>query len=714
MLSAARLRQSAPLLLLLSALATLFIFDRAWDDSFRSHEMVEKHDSVKNLLLAENLSPAHNFRLFLRLFPEEEGRPAYEVYSRFPVGGPALIKAAMLPFGDAWPDKYLGARLLMLLLFSAAAGLAWQSLRRITGSPWVALAATLLAFSSKILLIRNNVISNEMSMDLFAVLLVFHGMVIFEQEGRFRQLLVKSCAALLLGWHVYAILLPFILLGLARGFFRADRLRPALRLAGRLRPALRLAGHLRQWAPRLSRESARGNPTDGKAPEKGRRRWNRYLGLGAATLLFGLAVLGFNFYGEYTALQGQVPLTELPSFKSALNRTTGAGSEDFDPLYFAELGWPQFMQGQFLGIGMMSLSRLNPEYGAARLSTPAQSWLDWAVVAAGILATAVALAGLCFSRWRMLLGALALSGFCWALPLRYNTAPPTHSYELMFYVGLPLTLFTLLLWYVNRRWGLRPLVGAGVAAAAVFAFCVFELRPAAPAAAAEADQQAVIADLAAIRPLTLDNSILLDLRPPAGLDGSDQRRYERTAWLYLSGSQVSGGWYIRRSVDRSRPIAVSHLDFVVSYEHHPGVTLTPDNRMVFLYDSADYLNLYRPVISGPPAAESFFNIHRHGGELLYSKAPCAPVDVQDEWFFLHLYPADVNRLPESRQQYGYSNHDFRFELQGAIIGGVCFARIELPEYRIVRIRTGQYTPGQERSWEVEFPVPAAKPETGTP
>ena len=50
-------------------------------------------------------------------------------------------------------------------------------------------------------------------MDLFGVMLTFHGMVVFVQEGRFRQLLVKTCVALLIGWHVYAFLLPFIALG---------------------------------------------------------------------------------------------------------------------------------------------------------------------------------------------------------------------------------------------------------------------------------------------------------------------------------------------------------------------------------------------------------------------------------------------------------------------------------------------------------------------
>ena len=53
-------------------------------------------------------------------------------------------------------------------------------------------------------------------------MLVFHGMVIFAQDGRFRQLWIKACLSLLLGWHVYALLLIFIILGLVKVIIRAQ------------------------------------------------------------------------------------------------------------------------------------------------------------------------------------------------------------------------------------------------------------------------------------------------------------------------------------------------------------------------------------------------------------------------------------------------------------------------------------------------------------
>ena len=62
---------------------------------------------------------------------------------------------------------------------------------------------------------------------LFGVMLVFHGMVLFEQEGRFRQLLVKTAVALLLGWHAVGLVAAFVLLTLGRELvpFRGRRRR---------------------------------------------------------------------------------------------------------------------------------------------------------------------------------------------------------------------------------------------------------------------------------------------------------------------------------------------------------------------------------------------------------------------------------------------------------------------------------------------------------
>ena len=171
--------------------------------------------TIQNLSTAENLSPEHGFLLTLAVWRDEDGGGGlrYAPYSRFPVGGYVLLKLALLPFGGDLAAKLLAARVLMLMMFCGAAAFAFLAMSRITGSRWVAFAATPLAFSGFYALYQADAVSGESVMDAFGAGMVFHGMVVFVQEGRFRQLLVKTCAALLMGWHVYALLMPFIVLG---------------------------------------------------------------------------------------------------------------------------------------------------------------------------------------------------------------------------------------------------------------------------------------------------------------------------------------------------------------------------------------------------------------------------------------------------------------------------------------------------------------------
>ena len=208
----AHIRSWLPLAILLAALASAIALggDRSY---FYRHAGIHNQITAKNMAIAVNMSPKHNFRLAVSITRNEDGGLAYESYARFPIGGYALIKAATLPFEGSLSAMLLAARLLMLLMFCGAALFAYLVAARIAGNRWMALAAVLLAFSSLYALYYADSVAGETAMDLFGSALVFHGMVLFVQEGRFRQLLLKTCAALLLGWHVYALILPFALLG---------------------------------------------------------------------------------------------------------------------------------------------------------------------------------------------------------------------------------------------------------------------------------------------------------------------------------------------------------------------------------------------------------------------------------------------------------------------------------------------------------------------
>ncbi len=117
---------------------------------------------------------------------------------------------------------------------------------------------------------------------------------------------------------------------------------------------------------------------------------------------------------------------------------------------------------------------------------------------------------------------------------------------------------------------------------------------------------------------------------------------------------------------------------------------------------------YQSLLSRDPEARSNFDIYLEENQLIYLKQPCVLSDT-DSRFFLHVIPTHTDDLPSIRKQYGFDNLDFEFWLyrfyrESMTFDDVCMAKVELPEYAIDRIRTGQYnTDGQ--IWKAEFPFP---------
>ena len=116
-----------------------------------------------------------------------------------------------------------------------------------------------------------------------------------------------------------------------------------------------------------------------------------------------------------------------------------------------------------------------------------------------------------------------------------------------------------------------------------------------------------------------------------------------------------------------------------------------------------------PAYDGEPVIRSDFDVYLSENTLGYVKDPCAPADTK-AMFFLHLYPVDVNDLPDHRRGHGFDNLDFNFYKRGVIFDGKCMVRIPLPEYDIARIGAGQYVRvggGFNHLWKAEFPFNAA-------
>lgn len=667
-----RVSSAMPLALLLLALATVFPFAKG----HLYHEQTHDFISQNHMTVALNLSPAHGFLGFYRLTRDGDGSVAYEPYNRFPLLGYALIKLATLPFDDDASARLAAARTLMLAFFAAAAALAYFAVCRLTGNRWAALAATLLAFSSYYALYYKDMIATEGVVDLFGLMLVLHGMAVFAVEGRFGQLLAKTCVALLLGWHVYALLMPFVLLGLAAALCRRD------------------------W------QGAR-----------------RHLTLGAVALAFGATLLAANFAREYVALGGEVAPMQLPSVESMLHRTgvreRGAGSggrgggEHRPPSEYAawlpvlarqfeRVAWSvPYAVGYFVGNGTPSsdLATRAPPKGAAIVV------LGFGLAALIALATLVLL----FSpatRPRLPLAALALCGPCWALAMPNQSAIP---FEGMFYLGVPLVFFALALPRLDRLLGGR--VGcalvAGVAAVPTFALSDFLMaRATVPDPAHVAYERALVADVDVIRK-----------RLSPGPDGST---------VLMSEAMDACGKY--RHHTRFGPRAVNwryyltgHIfvdypngrlaDFVLGERSELARTLTPHNKRAFLYDRASHdaaLRRYeRHAKEGVPALVSpAYAIYlvvgsegSAGDDLLFFRDRCPKPDVNNHAervmmgggsrVFVQIWPSDANELRLARRQFGFRNLvNFEQHLPGWWQDGNCYAVCGLPDYGIAKIRAG--------------------------
>ena len=627
-------------------------------------------NTAKTLAIAENLSPEHGFRLTRRAWLNEDGGLEYELYGRFPIGGFALLKPVILPFGDDLAAKLIAARVLMLLMFCGAALFACLAVARIAGSRWIAIAATLLAFSGFYTVYFADEVSNESVMDLFGAALVFHGMVVFVQEGRFRQLVVRTCAALLLGWHVYALILPFVALGF--GGETIALWRSAL-ASGEKAKAARAA------IISLAR--------------------SRYATLAVVSILFGSSLLAFNFANEYTAYGGEKPLSELPSLEAMMRRL--GQTDDYEGL--PDLEWGNFISRQFYRVGVASAPYALFRAVGYDFRTPEVVAVPLAPMVLGAAAALAALGGLALARGRRIplipLAAAVSFGFCWAIVARNNTYAPYHNFEGIPYIWLALILFALALIGARRLLGAR--VGGGIAlaaatlAAALFALSVFHagLRER-DAAEAEWDK-AIMADFSAIREITRGKRVA-DF--PHHLLGRARKQY------YLAGSRIE-------SVD---PDACDPRveDFAVSrYLDESANPLTPENRVAFLYENTSPLALCRAerrrLQSSEPAARAEFDVYLEDDRLSYMKAPCEPQDYEAP-FYAYAHPVDADDLPARDGRNGYVRlmkwHTWFME-EIAAFDGACLLTVYLPDYPLSAIQTGQWIPGVERLWEVFITPP---------
>ena len=122
-------------------------------------------------------------------------------------------------------------------------------------------------------------------------------------------------------------------------------------------------------------------------------------------------------------------------------------------------------------------------------------------------------------------------------------------------------------------------------------------------------------------------------------------------------------------------------------------------------DADVYRAAYQAVLaSGGPAARGEFAVYLADSALVYVRERCAWKDAAPR-FFLHVFPVAAADLPVHRRSHGFDNLDFAFAWRGGSFDGKCITQAPLPDYPVMRIRTGQFVlGGGPVIWKVDFPV----------
>ena len=87
--------------------------------------------------------------------------------------------------------------------------------------------------------------------------------------------------------------------------------------------------------------------------------------------------------------------------------------------------------------------------------------------------------------------------------------------------------------------------------------------------------------------------------------------------------------------------------------------------------------------------------------MVYERAECDEYNAAPR-FNLHILPVNPNDLPDDRVEHGFDNLDFIFAAHKVPHGNGCAAVVELPDYEIAAVSTGQFISGRRQIWSAEF------------
>ncbi len=303
-------------------------------------------------------------------------------------------------------------------------------------------------------------------------------------------------------------------------------------------------------------------------------------------------------------------------------------------------------------------------------------------VVLGVALSAACLIGSIFVRPRILFATLASFGFFWTLPLRHSTYDH-HHFESLYYIGLPLVCFAIVLLLARRLTNRDGVIAAAsIIALLLFAVSSFQMSRVGHSAETARAARAAEHDMLVIRDATAGEPVIVLHKRTSNI--------HFFAWL---GAINAVDYYLNTSPIDYAYLPAAEGGFVVMRERLDiDALLTPQNQHFFLYDrdglEAWYENMYRTVASTEPAARKDFDVYFDDRTVYYLREPCERADTTAR-FFLHVYPIDANDLPNDRRQHGFDNLDFGFGERGVLFDGKCMARFALPQYAVSKVNTGR-------------------------
>ena len=638
-----------PLLLLAVALSTVFIFGNDRGAFYRRGH----HDYVTadHLGIAKNLSPQHNFLMF-RFQEIEYNEITYHPYNRFPIGTHALVRIVTLPFEHGSSAEMYSARILMLLFFCGAAVLSYLSLKKLRFNRWIALAATMVTFSSTYALYYNDMVAPDGITNIFGIFLTLHGLIVFTQEKRMRQLLLKITFSLLMGWPVLALLLLFLVPG-----FIASAIREI---------------HERSNIFRI--------------------RWiiaNSFIRIGSFSLFISVILFGFNMINEAVVVNKN-PL-DTPSIFS-LKQKVGLAQIEWEE----EISEEKMTFMFFYYINASSIPFAIPNYSntiGQALDTPRlDASLNSQIGILGMIIITLSIVTALLRKERGILLPLVLSGLLWILLFRYHAI--AHDFMVLLLIGIPLVLFASLFQFITRSSPSLSTAFLAVLSVSLFIYSAVQMANVGHDSESAVVKEQIRQDFGEIRERTRGHTVFINL------PNSHEYYILPITWYYLSGSII---------VSTSQRY---QSDFFVTDSRRSCGLVTHENKHVFLYDSfSSFADCEIQVLDGDPvfsdALLTPYQVYLQDKLISYAhEGPCGQPSNSSETIFLHLTPVRVGDLPVGSQEYGFANLDFLPAERWQDIDGHCIIGVQLPAYDIASIQTGQYdASGQLWSTEIRIAEP---------